>query len=66
MKKFQQLKESKIALVSQETLKKITTFNLFLNVVASRTMRFMEDYGILAFSEQVWGRLTTYYGIAYR
>lgn len=35
-------------------------------VKRSKTVRFLEDYGILAFSQQVWTRITTYTGLAYR
>lgn len=35
-------------------------------IVASRTVRFLEDYGILAFTEQVWSKLSHYTMIAYR
>ncbi|XP_033736880.1 transmembrane protein 214-B-like [Pecten maximus] len=32
---------------------------------SSRTMQFLEDYGILAFTEQVWGRVYLYTSMAY-
>lgn len=43
-------------------------FKLFnpIAIVASRTVRFLEDYGILAFTEQVWSKLSHYTMIAYR
>lgn len=45
----------------------IVAYDLFSSpsVKESKTMRFMENYGVLGFLEQVWGRLTTYYGIVY-
>lgn len=49
------------------TVSAIVAYDLYSSptVKESRTMRFMENYGISGFAEQVWVRLTTYYAIAY-
>ncbi|XP_048760767.2 transmembrane protein 214-like [Ostrea edulis] len=49
------------------TLSAIIAYDIYSSktLKASRTVRFLEDYGILAFTEQVWSRLTRYTLIAF-
>lgn len=49
------------------TLSAIIAYDIYSSKTfkASRTVRFLEDYGILAFMEQVWSKLSHYTMIAY-
>ncbi|OWF35521.1 transmembrane protein 214-B-like [Mizuhopecten yessoensis] len=45
----------------------IVAYDIYFSssIKASRTMQFLEDYGILGFTEQVWGRVHLYTSMAY-